>query len=262
MAGYRLLRLLLHFLSALLASATIFPLFSADQRQRYIQRWSASLLAICGVTVRVSKRHEIAPNALIVANHLSWLDIYLINSVSPSRFIAKASVRNWPLIGWLSEKAGTVFIARGSSRDLRKIFQNLVVHLKTGERFSFFPEGTTAAQGQLLPFHANLFEAAIEAGTPVQPYALRYLNAVGGLHAAIDFSGDTRFLESVFAVLKARHINAELIILPPLETAGAHRRSLALAARQAVALALNQSQACESRDNRPETPRDLPAAPP
>jgi len=238
MAGYRLLRLVLHFFAALLVCVTVFPLLNTGSRNRYVQRWSAGLLSACGVSVRVSRLHELAPNALVVANHLSWLDIYLINSLSPCRFIAKADIRNWPLIGWLSRMGGTVFIERGKQRDLRKTLQSLAAHLHGGERFAFFPEGTTAAQGRLLPFHANLFEAAINARIPIQPYALRYVDADERPHAGIDFSGDTTFFQSVCAVLRARQITAELIVLPPLESAGMHRRELAHAARKAVAQAL------------------------
>lgn len=240
MAALRFLRLLLHVCGALLTGAIVFPLVGNERRDRYIQRWSARLLAICGVSVRVTGEHLIEPRALIAANHASWLDIYLIKSVTPIRFVAKASIRNWPLIGWLSKKSGTVFIERSSQRDLKRTFQRLITELKSGERFAFFPEGTTAAQGRLLPFHANLFEAAIDAGKPVQPYAIRYVNADGRFHPAIDFSDDRSFLESVIDVLKAKGIVAELTVLPPVGTSGIHRRELARVCHQAVAGTLSQ----------------------
>ncbi len=101
----------------------------------------------------------------------------------PCRFVAKSDIRDWPLIGWLCDKAGTVFIARGKQRDVRRIYQGLVTSIRAGERIAFFPEGTTVGQGTLLPFHANLFEAAIDA-VPVQPYALRYVDQDGRLHGA------------------------------------------------------------------------------
>jgi 1-acyl-sn-glycerol-3-phosphate acyltransferase len=105
---------------------------------------------------------------------------------------------------------------------------------------AFFPEGTTVGQGALLPFHSNLFEAAISAKVPIQPYALRYVDAKGQLHPAADFIGDMTFAESVIAILKAGKITAELILLPAIDTAGAHRRELAAAARHAIAAALGR----------------------
>src|SRR5690606_36823074 len=96
----------------------------------------------------------------------SWLDIFVIHAMHPCRFVAKAEIRGWPLIGWLCEQAGTIFIARGRLRDVRKIYEGAVRSLREGEHVAFFPEGTVSLQGSLLPFHANLFEAANEAQVP------------------------------------------------------------------------------------------------
>ncbi len=160
---------------------------------------------------------------MIVANHVSWLDIFVINAVHPC---------------WLVDKAGTVFIARGNRRELRHIFKGMVSALERGEGVAFFPEGTTAAQGSILPFHANLFEAAVDAKVQVQPYAVRYVDARGQLHAAVEFIGDTTFAQSMITILKSDPIRAELRCLAPLDGAGAHRRELAQAAHDAVAAAL------------------------
>jgi 1-acyl-sn-glycerol-3-phosphate acyltransferase len=177
-------------------------------------------------------------HCVVVANHVSWLDIFVVHSLHPSHFVAKAEIRSWPLAGWLAEKAGTVFIARGNRRDLRHIFKGLVHSLERGERVAFFPEGTTAAQGQLLPFHANLFEAAIDAKVPVQPFALTYQDASGASHPSVDFIGETSFAESIMLILNGPPVKARLAILPPLDTIGAHRRDLAEASHKAVASAL------------------------
>lgn len=240
MLAYRLLRVSVHLLVGLFICAVVFPWIEAAGRERHIKRWSMQLIAMCGVQVEI--RHDAgaqpAPKALIVANHVSWLDIFVINSLHPCRFVAKSDIRDWPLIGWLVAQAGTIFIARGKLRDVRRIFEGVVASIHAGEHVAFFPEGTTAAQGTILPFHANLFEAAIDADVPVQPYALRYVDAQGKLHAAADFIGDMSFVQSVIAISRARHITAQLILLPVIETAGAHRRDLADAARRSIAAAL------------------------
>ncbi|MFM9435163.1 1-acyl-sn-glycerol-3-phosphate acyltransferase [Janthinobacterium sp. CG_23.3] len=236
---YRLGRVAVHVALGMATCAVVFPWLGAPARNRRIRIWSRQLMAVCGVRVERSAGWEQAlPQAMVVANHVSWLDIFVINAVHPCRFVAKAEIRDWPLLGWLSAKAGTVYIARGKRRDLRHIFKGLVDKLVDGERIGFFPEGTTAPQGQLLPFHANLFEAAIDAKVPVQPLALSYVDASGGSHPSVDFIGDMNFAQSLVAILSGPAVTARLVCLAPLDSVGAHRRELALAAQLAVAGAL------------------------
>lgn len=234
----RLTRVLIHLLAGLATCALVFPWAGRGRRNRHIERWSRKLLRICGVSVEHGPGAAPLSHAMIVANHVSWLDIFVINALHPSRFVAKAEIRAWPVLGWLAQQAGTVFIARGSRRDLRHIFKGLVDSLQLGERIAFFPEGTTAPLGSLLPFHANLFEAAIDAKVAVQPYALRYLDAQGALQRSVDFAGDTTFVQSIVAILSGGAVRAQLTCLEPIGAAGAHRRELAQAAHDAVAGAL------------------------
>jgi 1-acyl-sn-glycerol-3-phosphate acyltransferase len=238
--AWRLARVIVHLLRGLLTCALIFPWIDAAGRDRRTQRWSARLLALCGCTLLV-QGEAASPHALVVANHLSWLDIFVVNAMAPARFIAKTEIRAWPVLGWLVAQAGTIFIARGSKRDLRRIFEGVVHAVKAGERVAFFPEGTTALQGELLPFHANLFEAAIDADAPVQPHALRYAGAGGAPHAAVDYVGSTTFVQSLVRILRGGPFSAEVTVLPPIPAAGAHRRELAQAARLAIADALGET---------------------
>jgi 1-acyl-sn-glycerol-3-phosphate acyltransferase len=240
----RLARVLLHVLQGMAICATVFPWLGQDQRNGQIRRWSRRLLALCNVTVAqdggalAAAPAPVLAQAMLVSNHVSWLDIFVIHSLAPSHFVAKAEIRSWPLAGWLAQKAGTVFIARGNRRDLRLIFEGLVTTLQRGQRVAFFPEGTTAAQGELLPFHANLFEAAIDAGVPVQPLALRYVDARGALHHSVDFIGEMTFAASIVAILSGPPVTARVAIMPAIATVGAHRRELAQEAHAAVAAAL------------------------
>jgi 1-acyl-sn-glycerol-3-phosphate acyltransferase len=236
----RLLRVLLHLIEGLLICAFLFPVLGQAARTQRIQAWSIRLVAIFGVQINYIHQGQQQPaaRALVVANHVSWLDIFIINTLHPSRFVAKSDIRDWPLIGWLCDKSGTIFISRGSIRDVRRIFQNLVDSLKEGQQIAFFPEGTTAAQGAMLPFHANLFEAAIDAHVAIQPFALRYIDEQGGYHRAADFIGDMTFFDSMLCILRAGPMTAELILLPSMASDGAHRRSLALAAHAAISEAL------------------------
>jgi 1-acyl-sn-glycerol-3-phosphate acyltransferase len=244
MTAFKVLRLIVHLFVGLLTCALIFPLTDSAGREKRIKNWSARLLKLCGVQVTVNSAtaETLAHSVLIVANHISWLDIFVINSLQPCRFVAKSDIRDWPLIGWLCARTGTIFIARGRQRDVRRIYEGLVDSIRAGERIAFFPEGTTGLQGELLPFHANLFESAIEAGVPVQPYALRYLDHAGNLHSAANFVGDMTFAQSVMAILKSGGMTAELTILPAMKSEGAHRRELAGKARLSIGAALGYLQ--------------------
>ncbi len=237
------LRVILHLLQGLATSAFVFPFVSPQRREVLVRNWSAALLRI--LRVQLDARFvDGAPsqrNALVVANHVSWLDIFVVNAVQPCHFVAKADIRNWPVLGWLCEKAGTIFITRGRQREVRRVQEGLVVGILRGQRIAFFPEGTTSAQGELLPFHSNLFEAAITAGVPVKPYALRYLDAQGALHPAANFIGETTFVDSLMMILKARGMRAQLIELPLIDSTGLQRRELAQRARAVVAETLTQA---------------------
>lgn len=237
MIALTFLRVMLHLLQGLLTAAIIFPFIRPASRDLRIKQWSGALLAILHIKVdlQVQAGAESERSALIVANHVSWLDIFVINSQNPCRFVAKADIRSWPALGWLAAQGGTIFIARGKQREVRRVYEGLVTSLEAGERIAFFPEGTTAAQGGVLPFHPNLFEAAIEARVPVQAYGIRYIDEQGALHHAADFIGDTTFVESMFLIMKSRRMTAQLIMLPSMATSGAHRRELAQQARAAIA---------------------------
>jgi 1-acyl-sn-glycerol-3-phosphate acyltransferase len=236
--AWRLARVVFHLICGLGTCMLVFPWARARRRERLVRGWSRRLLGLCHVSVEQGPGAEALPHALIVANHVSWLDIFVINSMHPCRFVAKAEIRRWPVLGWLVACAGTVFISRGNRRNLRHIFEGLVGVLEQGERVAFFPEGTTATQGTLLPFHANLFEAAIDAKAAVQPYALEYLDAGGRPHPGVEYVGSTTFVDSLFMVLGGAPVRARLTCLAPIDAAGAHRRELAKAAQAAIAHAL------------------------
>jgi 1-acyl-sn-glycerol-3-phosphate acyltransferase len=265
MLVFRALRLTAHLFLGMAICAVLFPFTGAAGREAHVRRWSRKLLRICGIGLKIDSPAPI-PRSLLVANHVSWLDIFVVNSLKPCRFVAKSDIRGWPLVGWLCAKTGTIFISRGRASDVRRIFKGLVESIERGEHVAFFPEGTTAPQGTLLPFHANLFEAAIDAKAPVQPYALRYVDRDGKLHPAANFIGEMTIVESIVAILKSRGMTAELTQLPLIPTEGVHRRELALVSRAAIAAGLGYtidalSQASAPAGNPPEATPDLTTAP-
>jgi 1-acyl-sn-glycerol-3-phosphate acyltransferase len=258
--AWRVARVLLHLAQGLAICALVFPWAGMLLRERAVRRWSARLLGICRVRVERLPGAAMPAQALVVANHISWLDIFVINALFPCRFVAKAEIRAWPVAGWLTAQVGTVFIARGSRRDLRHIFKGIVDALAQRQRVAFFPEGTVAGQGRLLPFHANLFEAAIDAGVPLQPVALAYVDAAGAWHAAVDYTGATTFVQSILRILGGTPIVARVGCPAPIATAGAHRRELAQAAHKAIEAALGIQEAgplsVPANDRRPRAGGD------
>jgi 1-acyl-sn-glycerol-3-phosphate acyltransferase len=232
--GARLLLVLLHLLKGLLICTLVFPWLGQERRMARIGRWSAQLLRIFRVSVEVASGSNAAARGLWVANHVSWIDVFVINALFPACFVAKSEVRGWPLIGALSARAGTIFVERKSRRDLHRAIGKLVTALSAGERAVVFPEGTSAAQGAMLPFRANLFEAAIEAKVAVQPVAISYFDADGNLHDAVEYIGAMTFVESMVAMLSGKPIRAVLHALPALTSHAVDRRHLAQLAHGAI----------------------------
>lgn len=228
-------------LAGLAVVALCFPLAPAAQRNRLKAGWSRRLLAVMGIELRVLG--ALPEGGLLVANHVSWLDIYVINAARPAGFVAKAEIRHWPLIGWLAQKTETLFIERGSHRHAQHIAHEMAARLKTGHRIAVFPEGTTSDGRQVMPFHAALFQPAISAGQPVQPLAIRYRDAAGRYTAAPAYIDEMSFGESVRNTLAQRGIVAELVVLPAIAVAAtSDRRQLAKAAEDAIRAAITPSR--------------------
>ena len=204
-----------------------------------MQRWAQQLLATLSVEVR-ARGHVPAPGAplLLVANHVSWLDSYAVNTVSAARFVAKSEVRTWPFIGAIATGFGTFFLKRGCCRAAARMVGALAETLRAAHPVAVFPEGTTSAGGGLLRFYPAMFEAAVSSGVRVQPVAIRYRGADGQPTDAAAFIGEMSVLDSVRRLLREPRLTAELVFCAPLDPAGRHRRDLAGLARAAIAAAL------------------------
>ena len=233
-AAWRLLRAVLHVLHGM-AVMTRFPALNAAGRHARIQWWSAGLVRAMGLTLQVSGTSR--PGAtLIVANHVSWLDIAAIHAAAPhARFVSKADVLQWPLLGWLIRGAGTLFIQRERKRDAVRVVHAMAESLKEGDTVAVFPEGTTGAGPALLPFHANLLQAAVATETPVQPIVLRFHDTARPFSEAVAFLGETTLLQSVWRVASARGLGVSVELLPPVGTRHADRRALAEHLRELMA---------------------------
>ncbi|SCU76489.1 1-acylglycerol-3-phosphate O-acyltransferase PlsC [Cupriavidus necator] len=261
--------LVLHLLRGLVTCALLFPWLGVRTREWHIRRWSRRLLRICGVEVEVVDATGAASHgagrqgAMVVSNHISWLDIYVIHSWQPVRFVAKSEIRSWPLIGWLCGKTGTIFIERARKRDAHRVLHDITDVMLQGDLVGVFPEGTTTDGTEVLPFHANLMQAPISGGLPVQPLGLNYLDAASGQPTlAAAYIGETTLLQSLEAVLRAPRIKARLVIGPALVPASGDRRELANSAREVVAHlsqgAPERAAAAARRLNHPVEPGGVP----
>ncbi|MGH1357247.1 MAG: lysophospholipid acyltransferase family protein [Burkholderiaceae bacterium] len=258
MAGLRRLvrfpALILMVLIGLTITIVWFPFRSRQQRRPVIARWSRILMLCCGVRCEL-KSEPGAPSwsdlgvqqgYLLLANHVSWLDIFVINQSSAARFVAKSEIRDWPVVGLLVKRVGTLFIERGRRRAVHHMLHEIADHLQSPDLVAVFPEGTTSDGNCLLPFHGNLIQAAISTAVPVLPVGLRYCEPDpdnprrGGVASAVPlFIGDTTFLASVWQIAGHPAIVAQVTMLAPITPATtAHRHEVASEARQAISQAL------------------------
>ena len=235
----RLASVFLHLLRGLLISTLLFPFYSRARRREEIRKWSAALMHILGVQVHVHDAPVRARPLMLVSNHVSWLDIFALNSAIPMRFVAKSEIRRWPLIGWLSAKTGTLFIERGRRSDTARVNRLIAEAMLEGDVVAVFPEGTTSDGTQILRFHSTLLQPALIADAVVQPVALRFTHGDGSLCTEAAFDGDKTLWQSLLQISALRKIAVQLHFLPLLSGDVPHRRALADAAHAAIASRLS-----------------------
>ena len=206
--------------------------------RRVARWWHGRLLRILHIRVQTFGRPP-DPPALVVANHVSWLDIVVLGHLLPTVFLSKAEVRRWPLIGWLAKRAGTLFIRRGSGQ-AAVIRERIARYLRHGGMLALFPEGTTSDGRQVRPFFSRLFAAAIDAETAVAPVALRYC-VEGRLDPVAPYTDDQTLLANLARLLGRPGSEVEVHFAEPIPAAGCERKALAQAARARIVEALERA---------------------
>ena len=234
----RLVRAVVHGVHGLAIVLVAFPRLDVAARRERIRWWSLKMLRVLGVAHALDGVPPIA-GGLLVANHVSWLDIMAVHVVVPeARFVSKADVKAWPLVSRLVDAGGTLYLERERKRDALRVVHAVAASLADGQTVAIFPEGTTSTGHGLLPFHANLLQAAITTATPVQPIALRYSDATHAVSEAVEFVGRTTMLESLWGTACGDGVVVRLAFLAARETEGADRRELAARLRGDIATAL------------------------
>ena len=237
-AAGRLLRCVGHGVHGVLIVLLRFGTLPVAERQRYVQWWATKTLRLMGITLRVEGA-PVAGAVLLVANHISWLDIMAVHAVCPhARFVSKADVKSWPLMRHLVDAGGTLYLERERKRDALRVVHAMAEALTAGDTVAIFPEGTTSDGQALLPFHANLLQAAIATETPVQPVAIRFSDSTHAVSRAVEFVGATTLAQSLWRVARGDELVVRVALLPPRATALADRRGLAEQLRSDIAAAL------------------------
>jgi len=223
----------MHVVAALFLLRLVFPRASPDRRRALHAWWSRKLVRIVGVGIDVEGPAP-GPGSLVAANHVSWIDVFCVSSVRSTRFIAKSEVRDWPVAGWIAERAGTLFVRRARRRDTARI--NDIVHaaLAQGDCVGLFPEGTTTMGDRLLKFHSSLFEPAVANQAIVHPIAIRYEHADGSISRAMAYD-DLSFMQSLALILRQRNVVARVAFLDAVEVEGLARRAVAAVAQERIA---------------------------
>ena len=205
----KLLRGIWHVLVGWFTIYFRFPQLNPLQREARVQAWATQLLRIWEIELEVRGQPVLTGPALLVCNHISWLDILVIHATRHCRFVSKSELREWPLIGTLATGAGTLYIERENRKDALRMVKEMAQALKDGDVLAVFPEGTTGDGIDLLPFHANLIQSAIAADAPIQPLALQFMDAkTHQISMAAKFIGDDTLVQSIWSTLNARDLKA------------------------------------------------------
>ena len=205
--------------------------------------WYKQACNIVGLKVIVQGEPAEGP-VLMVANHVSWLDILLLASVANPRFLSKAEIRKWPLIGWAGQQIDTLFIKRGQRSASAAASAGIVEGLEQGNRILIFPEGTTTEGKVVGRLHARLFGAAIDTDSPVQPLVIHYTDENTDSHTSerIPFVGEQNLFSNVWLLLGCKHPTAYVYCLPVMDSTGLSRKALVSEIHELMQQTLEQSQ--------------------
>lgn len=234
-AVWRLLRAIVHALAGWFTIKFRFPHWSQPERDAEVERWSRGMLEVLGIPLVVEGTPPQAGPVLLVANHISWLDILVMHAARHCRFVSKADVKHWPVIGTLATGGGTLYIEREKRRDAMRVVHHMAESLRSGEIVAVFPEGTTGDGRALLPFHGNLVQAAISTDAPVLPVALRFVDKASGADSDGPlYLGDDTLLSSLWRTLAGPPFIARVRFGELQKAQGRDRRQWAHDLREAV----------------------------
>ena len=235
---FKLFLIVILFINGLIIAAGIFPVLTLlypaakakAKRDALKARWLSWFSTI--VNLHIVKAGELPEQgALLVSNHISWLDIIVIGQYIPAYFVAKSDISSWPVIGYLARQGGTIFIRRGDKQHIRATAEKMMWLLKQNSNIIAFPEGTTTKGNEVLSFHSSLFQPALLTKAIIQPVVLQYQGAAKE-HAP--FVGDDGFVPHLIKMLMLDKIEVHLSFLPIINSSGKDRHSVSVEARDMI----------------------------
>lgn len=250
---YRLFLIAVLFMQGLVIAGLMFPalnfLYSASEaktkRDALKIRWLKRFSTI--VNLHIIKEGELPQRrAILVSNHISWLDIIVIGQYLPAYFVAKSDIASWPIIGYLAKQGGTIFIRRGNKQHIKTSAEKMVWLLKQNSNIVAFPEGTTTQGDEVLHFHPSLFQPALLTRSAIQPVALQYQGMAKQL---APFVGDDTFVPHLIQMLSMDKIEVRLSFLPIINNSGKHRHAVSMESRNII---YNKITECALPDNLPK----------
>jgi len=254
----RILRLAAHVVRGLRLVRRRYAGFTPARQDAVLRSWARELLAILRVDVRCYNAPETLPErCLLVSNHISWLDIFAVYAAAPGLFVAKSEICDWPVVGSLVRRVGTLFIERGSRRHARRTNERIVAALESGRLVAVCPEGTTTDGRSLRHFHAALLQPAIDARALVLPVALRFVDGDGAQTDAPIYVGEMSLFESIWRIASTPSMTVELRFAPYVNAEGHHRRELTQRVHGVIARELGLASVHTVGGR----PTDLPVAP-
>ncbi len=244
-ASFHLIWLCLHFILGL-TLLFIYRLrwgkqwFYTEEGAQAVQRWMRQGCRILGLKIQINGQ-AMSGAAILVANHISWLDIVAIAAATPVTFVSKMDLQSWPVVGVLAKFSGTVFIKRGSLFSMHETLSVLIDVLRVGHKTIFFPEGTTTTGGSVKKFHSGLFETAYLAKCPVQPIAISYFRNGKADHEIAPYVDDDHFLKHLWRLLLQGQLQLKLDFLEEIQPRKHQRRELAQACYTRISEVLDTS---------------------
>lgn len=229
-------RLVLKLLKGLLLIGCVFPHLRPSERDVIIESWCREVLDV--LSVRVNLRGETPPgkvsSVLFVANHVSWMDILVMNACRRVRFVAKAEVRQWPLVGWMAIRTGTIFFKRTSPHELGRVTKSINTFLRRGDCIALFSDGTRTDSASVHAFHSGLLESAIAAEALIWPVGIRYSRLDGSLGTDTPVVSSQSLFASIRNILAQPATRAQVSYTDPIESSAGDRHKLTAWCHQSI----------------------------
>ena len=215
----RLVLLVFLIVLGLLLTGLIFPMLSQAAHERSIQLWSKLLLLVLGVRVKIEGAPIQTSAVMLVANHVSWIDIFILNSRRATYFVAKQEIRDWPIVGRLVVQTGTIFVDRSSRSAMRGVNKELNERFDKGMCTGLFPEGTTSDGLSVKSFFGGLLEAPLKSQVPIQPVAILFYHK-GQRSSFASFIGEETLVHNIWVLLSNFGISVTVRYLEPITQLG------------------------------------------